>query len=82
MEHDSAIRKLMDYKQKLEERETENQRIRARREALLEQAASRYGTKTIEELEKHRDKLYAKYEKTLEEVNALNAQLDAFFAGL
>lgn len=82
MEHDIAVRKLLDYKQKLEEREAENQKIRARREALLEQAASRYGTKTIEELEAHRDKLYAQYAKALEEVNSLNAQLDAFFAGI
>ena len=49
---------------------------------MLEQANSRYGTKTIEELEAHRDKLYAQYAKALEEVNALNAQLDAFFAGV
>lgn len=82
MEHDSAVRKLMDYKQKLEEREVENQKIRAKRDALLEQAESRYGTKTIEELEAHRDKLYAQYTKALEEVNTLNARLDAFFAGV
>lgn len=82
MEHDSAVRKLMDYKQKLEEREVENQKIRAKRDALLEQAESRYGTKTIEELEVHRDKLYTQYTKALEEVNALNAKLDAFFAGV
>ena len=35
MEHDIAVRKLMDYKQKLEEREAENQRITGKRKHCL-----------------------------------------------
>ena len=63
MEHDNAVRKLMEYKRKLEARESENQKISARRDALLEQANSRYGTKTVEELEEYSDALYVRYEK-------------------
>ena len=82
MEHDSAVRKLMEYNQQIAEREAENQKIRAKLEALLEQAKSRYGVSTKEELEQHRDNLFSQYTVALNEVNTLNAKLDAFFAGV
>ena len=80
MEHDSAVRKLMDYKQQIAEREADNQKIRAKLETLLEQAKSRYGVDTKEELEKYRDDLFSQYTVALNEVNVLNAKLDAFFS--
>lgn len=82
MEHDNEIRRLEEFKKKIEERVAENQRTEARLETLLDQANSRYGKKTVEELEAYRDEVYAKYNKAMEEVKSLNAQLSTFFAGV
>ncbi len=82
MEADNEVRKLMDYKTRIEERENENQKIRAKLETLLEQAKSRYNVSTKEELEEYRDKLFASYQTALDEVKRLNNKLDAFFVGL
>lgn len=82
MEADNEVRKLMDYKTRIEERENENQKIRAKLETLLEQAKSRYNVSTKEELEEYRDKLFTSYQTALDEVKRLNNKLDAFFVGL
>lgn len=82
MEHDNEIRRLEEFKKKIEERTAENQRTEARLETLLDQANSRYGKSTVEELEAYRDEVYAKYNKAMEEVKSLNAQLSTFFAGV
>lgn len=81
MGHDNEIRKLMEYKEKIEEREQQNANTRARREALLDQAKALYGVNSIEELEKHKDTLYKDYQAAMQEVQALNAQLAVFFGG-
>lgn len=82
MDAGADVRKLMNFKTKIEEREAENQKIRAKLEALLEQAKSRYGVNTKEELEEYRDKLFVSYTSALDEVKKYNAQLEVFFAGI
>ncbi len=81
MEHDNEVRKLMEYKRLIEEREQQNAATRAKREALLDQAKAKYGVKNIQELEALKDTLYLQYQQAMQRVTELNAQLAVFFGG-
>jgi len=79
-EHDLTLRKLMEYKTKLEEYEAEIQKNEAKRDALLEQAKQRYGVNSFAELETYREKVYAKYLTSKENGDKYNTKLEKFFA--
>lgn len=81
MEHDNEVRKLMEYKRLIEEREQQNAATRAKREALLDQAKAKYGVSSITELEALKDTLYQKYQQAMQKVTDINAQLSVFFGG-
>lgn len=81
MEHDNEVRKLMEYKRLIEEREQQNAATRAKREALLDQAKAKYGVSSITELEALKDTLYTKYQQAMQKVTDINAQLSVFFGG-
>ena len=78
-EHEQSLRRLMEYKTRLEEYEAEIKKTEAKRETLLEQAKQRYGVSSYAELEEHREKVYARFTKAKADADELNAMLEAFF---
>jgi len=81
-EHEQTLKKLMEYKAKLEEYEAEIKRNEAKRDALLEQAKQRYSVNTFAELEAYREQVYAKYSRAKADADKYNSELEAFFNNL